>query len=123
LLCFTDVDEGRNWLAFWRISHVTRALLVIWLKPCLSWVILLAVSAVLATAAQYLLFRHERKKTDYDWVYIAGGALLGGFTATVWYPVGPAVAGIHLLPAFAGAVVGAVAEFIYRVFIRPRQTV
>jgi cytochrome c biogenesis protein CcdA len=89
----------------------------------LSWVILLAVSAVLATAAQYLFFRHDRKKTDYDWVYIAGGALLGGFTATVWYPFGPAAAGIHLLPALAGAVVlGAVAEFIYRAFIRPRQT-
>jgi len=90
----------------------------------LSWVILLAVSAVLATAAQYLFFRHDRKKTDYDWVYIAGGALLGGFTATVWYPFGPAVASIHLLPTLAGAVVlGAVAEFIYRAFIRPRQTV
>jgi hypothetical protein len=88
-----------------------------------SWVILLAASAVLATAAQYLFFRHDRKKTDYDWVYIAGGALLGGFTATVWYHVGPVVAGLYLLPALAGAVVlGAVAEFIYRVFIRPRQT-
>lgn len=54
----------------------------------LSWVILLAVSAALATAGQYLFFRHDRKKTDYDWVYIAGGALLGGFTATVWYPIG-----------------------------------
>ncbi len=89
----------------------------------LSWVILLAVSAVLATAAQYLFFRHNRKKTDYDWVYIAGGALLGGFTATVWYPIGPVVAGLYLLPTVAGAVVlGAVVEFIYRAFIRPHQT-
>ncbi len=88
-----------------------------------SWVILLAVSAVLATAAQHLFFRHDRKKTDYDWVYIAGGALIGGFTATVWYHVGPVVAGLYLLPTLAGAVVlGAVAEFIYRAFIRPRQT-
>ena len=88
----------------------------------LSWVILLAVSAALATAAQYLFLRHDRKTTDYDWVYIAGGALLGGFTATVWYHVGPLVAGLYLLPVFAGAVVlGAVAEFIYRGFIRPRQ--
>ena len=88
-----------------------------------SWIILLAVSAALATAAQYTLFRHDRKKTDYDWVYIAGGALLGGFTATVWYHVGPLVAGLHILPALAGAVVlGAVVEFIYRAFIRPRQT-
>ena len=88
----------------------------------LSWIILLAVSAVLATATQFLFFRHP-KKTDYDWVYTAGGALLGGFTASVWYPVGPVVAGLYILPALAGAVVlGAVAEFIYRAFIRPRQT-
>jgi cytochrome c biogenesis protein CcdA len=88
----------------------------------LSWVILLTVSAVLATAAQYLFFRHNRKATDYDWVYIAGGALLGGFTAHVWYPVGPVVAGLYLLPALAGTVVlGAVVELIYRAFIRPRQ--
>jgi cytochrome c biogenesis protein CcdA len=89
----------------------------------LSWIILLAVSAVLATAAQFLFFRNARKKTDYDWVYIAGGALLGGFTATVWYPVGPLVVGLYILPALAGEVVlGAVVEFIYRAFIRPRQT-
>jgi cytochrome c biogenesis protein CcdA len=89
----------------------------------LSWVILLVWSAALATAAQYLFFRHDRKKTDYDWVFIAGGALIGGFTSTVWYPVGPLVAGLYLLPALAGAVVlGAVVEFIYRAFIRPRQT-
>ena len=89
----------------------------------LSWIILLAVSAVLATAAQYLFFRYDLKKTDYDWVYIAGGALLGGFTATVWYPVGPLVVGLYILPALAGAVVlGAVVEMIYRAFIRPRQT-
>jgi hypothetical protein len=87
-----------------------------------SWVILLALSAALATAAQYLFLRHARKTTDYDWVYIAGGALLGGFTATVWYPVGPLVADLSLLPVFAGAVVlGALTEFIYRAFIRPRQ--
>jgi cytochrome c biogenesis protein CcdA len=87
-----------------------------------SWIILLAVSAALATAAQYLFFRNARKKTDYDWVYTAGGALLGGFTATVWYHVGPLVAGLYILPALAGAVIlGAVVEFIYRAFIRPRQ--
>ncbi|TMD57869.1 MAG: hypothetical protein E6I91_22045 [Chloroflexi bacterium] len=88
-----------------------------------SWIILLVVSAVLATAAQYLFFRNARKKTDYDWVYIAGGALLGGFTATVWYPLGPLVAGLYILPALAGeAVLGAVVEVVYRTFIRPRQT-
>lgn len=67
----------------------------------LSWVILLALSATLATAAQYLFFRHDWKKTDYDWVYIAGGALLGGFTATVWYHIGPVVAGLSILPTLA----------------------
>ncbi len=88
-----------------------------------AWITLLAVSAVLATAAQYLFFRHDRKATDYDWVYIAGGSLLGGFTATVWHPVGPLVAGLYILPALAGAVVlGAVVEVVYRAFIRPRQT-
>ena len=88
----------------------------------LSWIILLAVSAVLATAAQYLFFRNARKKTDYDWVYIAGGALLGGFTASVWYPIGPLVAGLYILPTLAGAVIlGAVVEIVYRAFIRPRQ--
>jgi hypothetical protein len=89
----------------------------------LSWIILLAISAVLATAAQFLFFRHDRKATDYDWVFIAGGALLGGFTASVWYSVGPVVAGLYILPAIAGAIVlGAVVEVVYRVFIRPRQT-
>ena len=88
----------------------------------LSWIILLAVSAVLATAVQFLFVRHP-KKTDYDWVYTAGGALLGGFTATVWYPVGPLVVGLYILPAIAGEVIlGAVAEVVYRTFIRPRQT-
>ncbi len=68
--------------------------------------------------------RHDREKTDYDWVYIASGVLFGGFTATVWYPVGPVVAGLYLLPILAGAVVlGAVVELIYRAFIRPRQAV
>jgi uncharacterized membrane protein YeaQ/YmgE (transglycosylase-associated protein family) len=92
-----------------------------------AWIILLAVSDVLGTAAQYTLFRHDRKPTDYDWVYIAGGALLGGFTAHVWYGaawnIGPVVDGLYLVPALAGAIVlAAVVELIYRVFIRPRQT-
>ena len=89
-----------------------------------AWLILLAVSALLATAAQYTFFKHDRKATDYDWVFIAGGALIGGFTAHVWYPgFGPVVDGLHLLPALAGALVlGALVELIYRAFIRPRQT-
>ncbi len=88
----------------------------------LSWIILLAISAMLATAAQYLFFRHDRKPTDYDWVFIAGGALLGGFTASVWYPVGPVVAGLYILPVLAGEfVLAAVMEVIYRTFLRPHQ--
>jgi cytochrome c biogenesis protein CcdA len=88
-----------------------------------AWIILLAVSAVLATAAQYLFFRHDRKATDYDWVFIAGGALIGGFTAHVWYPgFGPVVDGLYLMPTLAGEVVlGAVVELVYCAFIRPRQ--
>ena len=87
-----------------------------------AWLILLAVSALLATAAQYLFFRQDRKATDYDWVFIAGGSLVGGFTASVWYAVGPVVDGLHLLPALVGEVIlGAVVELIYRAFLRPRQ--
>ena len=89
-----------------------------------AWIILLAVSSALATAAQYLFFRYDRRASDYDWVFIAGGALLGGFTASVWYPIGPVIDGLHLLPALACAIVlGALVELIYRVFIRPRQAV
>jgi cytochrome c biogenesis protein CcdA len=88
-----------------------------------AWIILFAVSAALATAAQYLFFRHDRKATDYDWVFIASGALIGGFTAHVWYPgFGPVVDGLNFLPTLAGAVIlGAVVELVYRMFIRPRQ--
>jgi cytochrome c biogenesis protein CcdA len=88
-----------------------------------AWVILLAWSALIATAAQYAFFRSDRKPTDYDWVYIAGGAVLGGFTAHVWYPgFGPVVDGLNLMQALAGGVVGGfVAELVYRLFIRRRQ--
>jgi hypothetical protein len=89
-----------------------------------AWAILLAWSAVLATAAQYTLFREDRRPNDYDWVYIAGGALLGGFTAHVWYHYGPAVDGLYVVPALAGGlVVGVVVELIYRLYIRKRQFV
>ena len=87
-----------------------------------AWIILLVVSAALATAAQYLFFRNDRKPTDYDWVYIAGGALLGGFTAHVWYPVGPTVDGLYIVPTLAGALfLGAVSELGYRFYLRPRR--
>jgi hypothetical protein len=68
-----------------------------------AWVILLGWSALVATAARYSLFRNDRKPSDYDWVYIAGGALLGGFTAHVWYPgFGPVIDGLNLIQALVG---------------------
>jgi len=88
-----------------------------------AWVILLAIAAALATAVQYLFFRQDRKPTDYDWVYIAGGALIGGLAAHVWDPGwGPVVDGLNLLPALLGAaVLGSLAELIYRGILRPRH--
>jgi hypothetical protein len=85
-----------------------------------AWVILLAWSAGLASAAQYTLFRKNRRPKDYDWVYIAGGALLGSFTAHVWYPgFEPVVDGLNLVPALVGGVVGGVVtELVYRRYIR-----
>ncbi len=89
----------------------------------IAWIILLVLAAALATAAQYLFFRQARRPTDYDWVSIAGGALLGGFTAHVWYPGwGPGVDGLNVLPALLGAVaVGAAADLVYRLVLRPRH--
>ena len=87
-----------------------------------AWIVLLVGAAAIATAAQFLFFAKDRGPTDYDWVYIAGGALLGGFTGHVWYPVGPTFDGLYVLPAIAAAFVGAaVVEFIYRRILRPRQ--
>jgi len=88
----------------------------------LAWLILLAFSATLATASQYFFFRRDRRATDYDWVYIAGGSLLGGFTANAWYQTGPVIDGLYFVPALTGAVVlAAIVEGIYRGFIRRRQ--
>ena len=89
----------------------------------IAWGILLLISSALATAAQFTIFRNDRNPNDYDWVYIAGGALLGGFTAHVWYPgFGPVIDGLNLVPSILGALVGAVVvELIYRFVLRPRQ--
>jgi cytochrome c biogenesis protein CcdA len=89
----------------------------------IAWGILLLISSALATAAQFTIFRNDRNPNDYDWVYIAGGALLGGFTAHVWYPgIGPVIDGLNLVPSILGALVGAVVvELIYRFVLRPRQ--
>jgi cytochrome c biogenesis protein CcdA len=89
----------------------------------MAWIILLALSAALATGAQFLFFSKDHKPTDLDWVYVASGALLGGFTGHVWYPgVGAVVDGLNVLPALPGAVIGgAIAELVYRRILRPRQ--
>lgn len=88
-----------------------------------AWLILLVWSALLATVVQYAFFRNARTTTDYDWVYVAGGALLGGFTAHVWYTgFGPIVDGLNLVQALVGGVFGgAVVELVYRFFIRRHQ--
>lgn len=89
-----------------------------------AWLILLAWSAALATAAQHTIFRSARKPNDYDWIYIGGGSLLGAFTAHVWYPINglPAVDGLNIVQALAGGVAGGlIVELVYRMFIRRRQ--
>ena len=88
-----------------------------------AWLILLTWSAAIATAAQYAFFRKDRGPRDYDWVFIAGGALIGGFTGHVWYRgFGPIVDGLYLVQALVGGLVGGViVELTYRFFIRPRQ--
>jgi hypothetical protein len=90
-----------------------------------AWLILLTWSGALATAAQYTLLRLERRTDDYYWVYIAGGALLGAFTAQVWYPVTgmPTLDGLNIVQALGGGVFGGViVELVYRLFLRRRQS-
>jgi hypothetical protein len=88
-----------------------------------GWLALLLGAAAIATVGQYLFFRKDRGPTDYDWVYLAGGALLGGFTGHAWYPVGPTVDGLYVVPAAICALLGAViVEGIYRFGLRPRQS-
>lgn len=90
-----------------------------------AWLIILTWSAALATAAHYAYFANRSTQTDYDWTFIAGGAVIGAFTAHVWYAgfLGlPVVDGLNIVQAFLGGVVGGVlVEAIYRLFIRPRQ--
>ncbi len=90
-----------------------------------AWIILFSWAAILATAAQFLFFRNDRGPNDYDWVYTAGGALLGGFTAHAWYPIAglPVTDGLNLLQALIGGVLGAIVlEAVYRLWLRKRVT-
>jgi hypothetical protein len=88
----------------------------------LAWFILLAAAAALATAAQLTLFA-DRKSSDYDWIYIASGGVIGGFTGHVWYSgFGAVIDGLNVVPALAGLFIGgAVVEIVYRSILRPRQ--
>jgi hypothetical protein len=92
-----------------------------------AWMILLVFSATIATVAQYIVLRGSHTSTDCEWVLTAGGALLGGFTAQIWYgptwTIGPVIDGLCVAPALLGAVVeGAVAELTYRTLVGPRQS-
>ena len=88
-----------------------------------AWVALLAASAALATVGQVLFFSRDRKPTDYDWIYLAGGGLVGGFTGHAWYVTDLTFDGLHIVPALVGLVVGAaLAELVYRLVLRPRRS-
>lgn len=78
----------------------------------------------IATVGQFLLFGKGRASRDHDWVYMASGALVGGFTGHAWYPgVGLAFDGLVVAPALAGGLLGAaLLEFTYRRVLRPRQS-
>ena len=90
-----------------------------------GWFVLLAMAGVLATLAQYLFVRSNfrRRGIELDLILSALGALIGGYVAHAWYPgVGPSVDGLHVLPAFLGALlVAAVVEALYRLAVHPRQ--
>jgi uncharacterized membrane protein YeaQ/YmgE (transglycosylase-associated protein family) len=90
-----------------------------------GWFLLLAMSAVLATLAQYLFVRSNfrRRGIELDLIFSAVGALLGGYVAHTWWPgVGPSIDGLRVVPALLGALlVAAVVEAVYRLAVHPRQ--
>jgi hypothetical protein len=88
-----------------------------------AWLALPLAAAAIATIGQFVFFRKDRGPTDYDWIYLAAGALLGGFTGHAWYAVGPTFDGLYVVPAALGALIGAaILEAVYRLALRPRQT-
>jgi hypothetical protein len=89
----------------------------------LRWIVLLAVSAAVATGVQVLFLSKDRKPGDFDWVYLAAGGVIGGFTGHAWYTAGPSFDGLNVVPMLVGVMVGAALfEVVYRMFLRPRQT-
>jgi membrane-associated HD superfamily phosphohydrolase len=88
-----------------------------------AWLLLFTGAALLAVVAQVLLFHKQRGPVEYDWMFIAGGAVIGGLLANVLYVgIGPVVDGLHVVPTVMGAIaVGSIVNMLYRVFIRPRQ--
>lgn len=90
-----------------------------------GWFLLVAMSVGLAALAQNLLVRsdHQRRHAHFDLIFSAVGALIGGYVAHAWWPgVGPSINGLHVLPAFLGALLLAVvAEAFYRLVLHPRQ--
>jgi hypothetical protein len=90
-----------------------------------GWLIVIGWSGALATAAQLTLFRNYTRADDHDWVYIAGGALVGAFTAHVWYPIAglPTVDGLNVIQALVGGVAGGlIVELVYRFLLRQRRS-
>jgi hypothetical protein len=89
----------------------------------LAWIVLLAVSAAFATGVQFVFLSKDRKPKDFDWVYLAAGAVIGGFTAHAWYTAGPTFDGLKIMPMLVGVIVGGtLLEVVYRMFLRPRRT-
>jgi hypothetical protein len=85
--------------------------------------VLLATAAGVATIGQFLLLRRDRGPKEYDWVYMAAGGLIGGFTGQAWYATGPTLDGLAVVPMLVGAIVGAaIVEGVYRLFLRRRRT-
>jgi hypothetical protein len=82
-----------------------------------GWVVLLAASAALATVVQLLFFSRTRQPGDQDSVFLAGGGLVGGFTAQAWFAAGPAVDGLGFIRRFALG--GCAAVGMYGLAVRP----
>ncbi len=85
-----------------------------------AWVALLAASARWRRSGRSSSSPGTVSQTDYDWIYLAGGGLVGGFTGHAWYATDLTFDGLHIVPALVGLVVGAaLAELVYRLVLVP----